>query len=72
MATLTQPVLVVEDDPNTSSLVQTYLEREGFSTLAAYDGEEALRLARIHKPGFVILDLMLPGRDGWEVCKGLR
>lgn len=69
---LTQPVLVVEDDPNTSSLVQTYLEREGFSTLAAYDGEEALRLARIHTPGFVILDIMLPGRDGWEVCRELR
>ena len=72
MATLTKPVLVVEDDPNTSSLVQTYLEREGFSTVVACDGDEALRLARLHRPGFVILDIMLPGRDGWEVCKELR
>ncbi len=66
------PILIVEDDPNTSALVETYLQREGFSTIAAFDGEQALVLARSHKPGFVILDLMLPKVDGWEICRRLR
>lgn len=65
-------VLIVEDDANTATLVKTYLEREGFSTLTAADGETALHLARQHCPGFVILDIMLPKIDGWEVCRRLR
>ena len=66
------PVLIVEDDPNTATLVQTYLERDGFETIKAADGETALRLARQHQPGFVVLDVMLPHLDGWEVCRQLR
>ena len=66
------PVLVVEDDRNTAALVATYLEREGFSTVLAYDGMEALAAAREIKPVFVILDIMLPGVDGWEICRTLR
>lgn len=66
------PILIAEDDRNTSALVATYLEREGFATLAAYDGDQALLLARQQKPGFVILDVMLPKRDGWEICRELR
>jgi DNA-binding response OmpR family regulator len=66
------PVLIVEDDPNTATLVQTYLERDGFQTIKAADGETALRLAKQHQPGFVILDVMLPFLDGWEVCRQLR
>ncbi len=66
------PVLIVEDDPNTANLIQTYLERDGFQTIKAADGESALRLARLHKPGFVVLDIMLPRLDGWEVCRQLR
>jgi DNA-binding response OmpR family regulator len=66
------PVLIVEDDLNTATLVKTYLEREGFSTLTAADGEKALHLARQKDPGFVILDIMLPKLDGWEVCRRLR
>ena len=66
------PVLIVEDDPNTATLVQTYLERDGFETIKAADGENGLRLARKHQPGFVILDVMLPRLDGWEVCRQLR
>lgn len=65
-------ILIVEDDRNTSTLVRSYLEREGFSTIAAYDGEEALNLFKRHQPIFVILDLMLPKIDGWEVCRQLR
>ncbi|MBU0680809.1 MAG: response regulator transcription factor [Proteobacteria bacterium] len=66
------PILIVEDDPNTAKLVQTYLEREGFATLIAPDGRQALEMCRRHEPLFVILDLMLPEIDGWDVCRRLR
>ena len=69
---MTGPVLIVEDDKKTASLVALYLEREGFRTIIAYDGQQALELAYRHKPIFVILDLMLPVVDGWEVCRQLR
>ena len=72
MSALDSPILIAEDDRNTSALVATYLQREGFATLAAYDGEEALQLARTASPGFIILDIMLPGIDGWEICRRLR
>jgi DNA-binding response OmpR family regulator len=66
------PVLIVEDDKKTASLIALYLEREGFRTMVAYDGETALGLAAGHTPLFVVLDLMLPRVDGWEVCRRLR
>lgn len=66
------PVLIVEDDRNTAALVATYLEREGFPTITAFDGEQALEMAERHKPGFVVLDVMLPKVDGWDVCRKLR
>ena len=65
-------ILVVEDDKKTASLIKLYLEREGFQTIIAYDGQQALKLAEQHRPIFVILDLMLPLLDGWEVCRRLR
>ncbi len=65
-------VLVVEDDENTSSLIALYLEREGFMPVTAGDGEEGLSLAQTHRPDLVILDLMIPKVDGWEVCRRLR
>lgn len=65
-------ILIVEDDPNTSALVVTYLDREGFTTITASDGEQALRLARSKSPCFIILDIMLPVMDGWEVCRQVR
>ncbi len=69
---LSGPILIVEDDRNTAALLATYLEKEGFTTLQLHDGSEALALARKRPPGFVILDVMLPGLDGWEVCRHLR
>jgi len=66
------PILVVEDDKKTASLIALYLEREGFHAIVAHDGETALELAANRKPIFVILDLMLPRLDGWEVCRRLR
>ncbi len=69
---MTGPVLIVEDDKKTASLVALYLEREGFETVIAYDGRQALELAQKNSPIFVILDLMLPLIDGWEICRQLR
>jgi DNA-binding response OmpR family regulator len=66
------PILIAEDDKKTAALVELYLKREGFRTVIAYDGAQALEMARRHNPGFVILDLMLPVLDGWEVCRRLR
>ncbi len=70
--TMGGPILIVEDDRKTAALLELYLEREGFKTVLAYDGERALELAQRHKPIFIILDLMLPVVDGWEVCRQLR
>jgi len=67
-----QPVLIVEDDRNTAALVATYLEKEGFVSVIAYDGQQALEMARHHDPKFIILDVMLPEVDGWEVCRRIR
>jgi len=65
-------ILVVDDDVKTVELVKLYLERDGYQVLAAYDGIEALRLARESFPDLIILDLMLPDIDGLEVCRVLR
>lgn len=71
-AAFSGPILIVEDDKKTASLVALYLEKDGFKTIAAYDGQQALELARRHHPSLVILDLMLPHVDGWEVCWEIR
>ncbi|MFC1814431.1 response regulator transcription factor [Thermodesulfobacteriota bacterium] len=65
-------VLVIEDDRNTAALITLYLEREGFRPVSAGDGEAGLAFAERHRPDLVILDLMLPKMDGWEVCRRLR
>ena len=64
--------MVVDDDVRTVELVKLYLERDGYKVLTAYDGIEALRLAREGHPDLVVLDLMLPGIDGLRVCRTLR
>jgi two-component system alkaline phosphatase synthesis response regulator PhoP len=65
-------VLVVDDDKKTVELVKLYLTRDGYRVIIAYDGNEALRLAREKRPDLIVLDLMLPGIDGLEVCRTLR
>jgi len=64
--------LIVEDDRNTADLLRVYLEREGFVVLTAGDGESGAALAERRTPDIIILDLMLPKLDGWEVCRRLR
>jgi two-component system alkaline phosphatase synthesis response regulator PhoP len=65
-------VLVVDDEPNIVDLVRSYLEQDGFRVLAAADGLSALDLVRAERPEVVVLDVMLPGLDGVEVCRRLR
>ena len=65
-------VLVVDDDVKTVELVKLYLKRDGYRVLTAYDGVEALHQAREGHPDLIVLDLMLPGIDGLEVCRILR
>src|SRR5215468_536079 len=69
---MSERVLVVDDDLTVADVVRRYLERDGYKVLLAADGEAALRLAGEHKPDLVVLDLMLPGIDGLEVCRRLR
>jgi DNA-binding response OmpR family regulator len=65
-------VMVVDDDVKTVELVKLYLNRDGYRVITAYDGVEALRLARESHPDLIVLDLLLPGIDGLEVCRTLR
>ena len=65
-------VLVVDDDVKTVEVVSLYLKRDGYRVIPAYDGNEALRLARESHPDLIVLDIMLPGADGLEICRALR
>jgi len=65
-------ILVVDDDRDIVRLVRSYLEKAGYQVLTAYDGESALGLLRSEKPQLLILDLMLPDRDGWDVARMVR
>jgi DNA-binding response OmpR family regulator len=65
-------VLVVDDDVKTVELVKLYLLRDGYRVITAFDGNDALRLAREYHPDLIVLDLMLPGMSGLEVCHRLR
>ena len=65
-------VLVVDDDPGIVKVVRAYLEQDGFRVLVAHDGKKAMQIARNERPDLVILDLMLPEMDGWDVCRALR
>src|SRR5207253_7594304 len=65
-------ILVVDDERNIVELVRLYLRNEGFRIEAAYNGAEALRRFAVVRPALVVLDLMLPEVDGWEVCRRIR
>jgi len=67
-----QTVLIVEDDANIAGLLRLYLEKDGFSVLTAGNGREGLTLFDKETPDLVLLDLMLPGLDGWGVCREIR
>lgn len=65
-------ILVVDDDLEVVRLIRAYLEQAGFEVLAAHDGEAAVHTLRRERPDLLLLDLMLPGRDGWEITRLVR
>ena len=65
-------VLIVEDDPNIRELLQLYLEKGGYAVTLASDGGQGLEKFRAIKPNLVLLDVMMPVMNGWEVCKAIR
>jgi len=69
---MTQRILVVDDDRQIARLVQSYLEKAGFAVLTAFDGDTAMHALRRERPDLVVLDVLLPGRDGWEILRWLR
>ena len=65
-------VLIVDDDTNICELLRPYLEKEGYSTVIANDGEEAVEAFKNNSPDIILLDVMLPKLDGWQVCREIR
>ena len=69
---LDKKILVVDDDPNISELLKIYLEKEGYEVKVAGDGVEGVNFFRMYSPDLVLLDIMLPKKDGWQVCREIR
>ena len=67
-----QKILIVDDDANICELLRIYLEKDGFSTLVATDGEQAIAFAQRYDPELILLDIMMPKLDGWQVCREIR
>jgi len=65
-------ILVVDDEPDFAAIVQKNLEKEGFSVEVAYDGVEGLEKIKANPPDCIVLDVMMPEKDGYEVCKELK
>ncbi|MEE1352366.1 MAG: response regulator transcription factor [Acutalibacteraceae bacterium] len=65
-------ILVVDDDKNICELLRLYLENDGYTVSLAYDGESALKVFQEFRPDIILLDIMLPKMDGWQVCREIR
>ena len=65
-------ILIADDDRNIVELLRLYIEKEGFSTIIAYDGKRAVEAFKNENPDLVVLDVMMPEMDGWQVCKEIR
>ncbi|MEM7798415.1 MAG: response regulator transcription factor [Chloroflexota bacterium] len=68
----TQQILVVDDDKSIIKIVRAYLEQAGYGVMVAFDGQSAMHMLRSEKPDLLILDLMLPDRDGWDITRSIR
>jgi CheY-like chemotaxis protein len=66
------PILVVDDNHDNAEIIRQYLEIRGYPITVAHDGDEALSLFETVRPALVLLDVMMPGRDGWEVCRIMK
>jgi len=65
-------ILVVDDNEDNANIIRDYLEAKGYPITVAYSGDEALALFDKEKPRLVLLDVMMPGRDGWQVCRAIK
>ena len=65
-------VLIVDDDKNICELLRLYIEKDGYETVIANDGDEAIKTFGAEKPDIILLDVMLPKLDGWQVCREIR
>ena len=68
----TKKILIVDDERNICELIRLYVEKEGFKTILAYDGDEAIEKFRTESPDLCLLDIMLPKKDGWQICREIR
>jgi len=66
------PILVVDDNPDNAHIIRDYLESRGYPITVAYNGDDALKAFEQVKPALVLLDVMMPGRDGWQVCRDIK
>src|ERR1700737_3041927 len=66
------PILVVDDNADNAHIIRDYLEARGYPITVAYNGDDALKAFEEVKPALVLLDVMMPGRDGWEVCRLMK
>ncbi len=67
-----QKIMIVDDDANICELLRIYLEKDGFSTVTSTDGEQAIAYAQRYNPDLILLDIMMPRLDGWQVCREIR
>ncbi len=65
-------ILIIDDDKNICDLLRIYLEKEGYSTIISNNGEEGMVKFHALKPDIILLDVMLPGKDGWQICREIR
>lgn len=65
-------ILVVDDNPDNANIIRDYLESRGYPITVAYNGDDALKAFGEVKPALVLLDVMMPGRDGWQVCREMK
>ena len=66
------PILVVDDNPDNAHIIRDYLGARGYPITVAYNGDDALKAFEEVKPALVLLDVMMPGRDGWQVCREMK
>ena len=69
---LNKKILIVDDDSNICELLRLYLEKDGFETIIANDGEAAIVKFNLEEPDLILLDVMMPKLDGWQVCRAIR
>src|SRR5512133_2074045 len=65
-------ILVVDDNEDNANIIRDYLEARGYPITVAYNGDEAMEAFKSVKPSVILLDVMMPGRDGWQVCREIK